>query len=134
VDLGRASVLRLRLDDTVQHPGLIAEQSGGEDIQRRVQARALVNRPSLVLADEPTGNLDTERTDEVMQMLAALNREGQTFVLVTHDPDVAAACHRVIRMRDGMVHEETVEEPVPARVVEPEAISADLRQPVPALA
>ena len=109
------------------------ELSGGEQ-QRVAIARALVNRPSLVLADEPTGNLDTERTDEVMQMLAALNREGQTFVLVTHDPDVAAACHRVIRMRDGMVHEETVEESVPARVIETDSVGTDLGQPVPVLA
>jgi putative ABC transport system ATP-binding protein len=82
------------------------ELSGGEQ-QRVAIARALVNRPSLVLADEPTGNLDSERTDEILALLRRLNGEGQTFILVTHEADVADACHRVIRMRDGMVHEET---------------------------
>jgi ABC-type lipoprotein export system ATPase subunit len=105
------------------------ELSGGEQ-QRVAIARALVNRPSLVLADEPTGNLDTERTDEVLALLDRLNREGQTFILVTHDADVAAACHRVIRMRDGSVQEETcgrdvappIEAPPIARVPERVAI------------
>jgi putative ABC transport system ATP-binding protein len=82
------------------------ELSGGEQ-QRVAIARALVNRPSLVLADEPTGNLDSERTDEVLALLRGLNREGQTFILVTHEADVAAACHRVIRMQDGRIREET---------------------------
>ena len=82
-----------------------SELSGGEQ-QRVAIARALGNRPKLVLADEPTGNLDSERSAEVLDMLRAFNREhGQTFVLVTHDPEVAAACHRVIRMRDGTIRE-----------------------------
>ena len=82
-----------------------AELSGGEQ-QRVAMARALVNRPGLVLADEPTGNLDTERSVEVLRILRRYNREqGQTFILVTHDPEVAEACDRVIRMRDGRVQE-----------------------------
>jgi len=69
-------------------------------------ARALVNKPRLVLADEPTGNLDSERSAEVLETLNRFHREhGQTFVLVTHDPEVAEARHRVIRMRDGKVRE-----------------------------
>jgi putative ABC transport system ATP-binding protein len=84
-----------------------AELSGGEQ-QRVAIARALVNKPALILADEPTGNLDSERTDEVLALLSEFNRrEGQTFILVTHEPDVAAACHRTIRMRDGKIREET---------------------------
>jgi putative ABC transport system ATP-binding protein len=84
-----------------------AELSGGEQ-QRVAIARALVNKPPLILADEPTGNLDSERTEEVLRLLRAFNRSnGQTFVLVTHEPEVAAACDRIIRMRDGKIREET---------------------------
>ena len=98
-----------------------AELSGGEQ-QRVALARALVNRPGLVLADEPTGNLDTERSVEVLRILRRFNREqGQTFILVTHDPEVAEACDRVIRMRDGLVQEPAVAvAPLVAAVLEPQ--------------
>jgi ABC-type lipoprotein export system ATPase subunit len=62
-----------------------------------------------VLADEPTGNLDSERSADILGLLSRFNREhGQTFVLVTHDPEVAAACHRVIHMRDGVIQESVI--------------------------
>ncbi len=80
-----------------------AELSGGER-QRTTIARALVNRPALVWADEPTGDLDSETASEIMDVLVALNREqGLTFILVTHDRGVGARCGRIVRMRDGLV-------------------------------
>jgi putative ABC transport system ATP-binding protein len=66
-------------------------------------ARALVNRPSLLLADEPTGNLDTQTSREIMTLFQTLNDQGLTVVLVTHEPDIAACAKRIIEMRDGRV-------------------------------
>lgn len=80
-----------------------AELSGGER-QRTTIARALANRPVLVWADEPTGDLDSDTATEIMDMLLALNREQQlTFILVTHDRGIGARCGRIVRMRDGLV-------------------------------
>ena len=80
--------------------------SGGER-QRVAIARALANDPSIVLADEPTGNLDEKSTNEIMDILNQLNKEGRTIIMVTHDVETTKHCSRVVWMRDGMVQEVT---------------------------
>jgi len=79
------------------------EMSGGQR-QRVAIARALINNPSIVMADEPTGNLDTKSSYEIMDIFKALNAEGKTIVMVTHEPDIGAQTKRILVMRDGHLH------------------------------
>ena len=99
----RESLIRVGLGERINH--LPSELSGGER-QRVAIARALVNDPSFVLADEPTGNLDSKTGNEIMELLRELERGGATIVMVTHDPSLGAAAGRRLFIRDGRVHAE----------------------------
>lgn len=95
-----AALARVGLQDRMHHRP--SQMSGGQR-QRVAIARALVQQPSLLLADEPTGNLDTKTGDEIMELFDVLHHEGQTIVVVTHEPEIADRCHRIIRLSDGQV-------------------------------
>lgn len=88
------------LGDRMKHSS--SQLSGGQR-QRVALARALVTDPAILLADEPTGNLDTKTGDEIMGMFAALNAEGRTVLIVTHETDIAARCQRAVHIRDGRI-------------------------------
>ena len=85
------------------------ELSGGER-QRVAVARALVNDPSIILADEPTGNLDTKTSYEIMELFEEIHRKGNTVIIVTHEEDIARYAHRIIRIRDGIIERDEINE------------------------
>ncbi|HRF26764.1 MAG TPA: ABC transporter ATP-binding protein, partial [Ferruginibacter sp.] len=103
-----AEVLRkVRLDDRMHHKP--NELSGGQ-CQRVAIARALINNPSIILADEPTGNLDSKTSYEIMEMLGKIHDEGNTVILVTHEEDISGFARRIVRLKDGIIESDRVNE------------------------
>ena len=102
----RERALKLLRDIGIDHRSDFSPQniSGGER-QRVAIARALANDPTIIIADEPTGNLDLKNSNEVMKILSKLNQEGRTIIMVTHNPEITENCSRVIRLRDGRILE-----------------------------
>ncbi len=116
-DKALAALASVGLAERAQH--MPSELSGGQQ-QRVAIARALVTDPSILLADEPTGNLDSESSLEIMRLLAELNQQGRTIVLITHEQDIARFAHRIVRLRDGLVVSD-----------QPQAIAAGATETVP---
>lgn len=107
---GKEVLTQVGLADRMNHKP--NELSGGQR-QRVAVARALVNRPSIILADEPTGNLDTKTSHEILKLFEDIHRLGNTIVLVTHEEDIAAQTHRIVRLRDGRVESDQTNVPRP---------------------
>src|ERR1043165_5092317 len=107
-DRAKAALAKVELTERASHKP--NELSGGQR-QRVAIARALVNNPSILLADEPTGNLDSKTGVEIMGLFARLHQGGNTIILVTHEPDIAAYAHRVIAIRDGQVERDVKQQP-----------------------
>ncbi|MEC9486745.1 MAG: ABC transporter ATP-binding protein [Prosthecochloris sp.] len=111
IERARGALERVGLGDRLTHkPG---ELSGGQ-IQRVAIARALINNPSLILADEPTGNLDTVTGNEIMSIFGELSAAGNTILLITHEEDIASHTRRIIRLRDGRIEHDTAQQEQPS--------------------
>ncbi|MEI7736643.1 MAG: ABC transporter ATP-binding protein [Ferruginibacter sp.] len=100
IERAAATLAKVKLDDRSHHKP--NELSGGQ-CQRVAIARALINNPSIILADEPTGNLDSKTSHEIMDILGKIHADGNTVILVTHEEDISMFAHRVIRLRDGVI-------------------------------
>lgn len=94
------------LDDRMDHQ---PNQLSGGQRQRVAVARALVNKPSIILADEPTGNLDSKTSEEIMKLFGEIHANGNTVILVTHEEDIAAYAHRIIRLKDGLIESDNLQ-------------------------
>ncbi|MEO6547349.1 MAG: ABC transporter ATP-binding protein [Ferruginibacter sp.] len=100
IERAMAVLSKVKLEDRSSHKP--NELSGGQ-CQRVAIARALINNPSIILADEPTGNLDSKTSHEIMDILGKIHNDGNTVILVTHEEDISAFAHRVVRLRDGII-------------------------------
>ncbi len=100
IERAAAVLAKVKLEDRMHHKP--NELSGGQ-CQRVAIARALINNPSIILADEPTGNLDSKTSHEIMEILGKIHDEGNTVVLVTHEEDISSFAHRIVRLKDGLI-------------------------------
>ena len=100
-EMAMEALIRVGLEERVDH---LPNQLSGGQRQRVAIARALVTQPSILLADEPTGNLDSRTTLEIMELFEELHGEGHTLIVVTHQDEIAGHCHRVVEMKDGIIH------------------------------
>lgn len=105
IDRASEVLAQVSLSDRVHHKP--NELSGGQR-QRVAIARALVNNPSIILADEPTGNLDSKTSHEIMALFEEIYKKGNTIILVTHEEDIAQHAHRIVRLKDGLVESDTL--------------------------